>query len=117
MPRSRRNKVVSLTKVKKKGRVGKEEMVESVQQALTNYKRCFVVSFENMRTGPFKKLQGQMRDSKFFIGKNKVVQVALGRSPEEEPADNAHLLSKYMRGQVCVLFTNKTEKEIQAFLD
>ena len=117
MPRSKRNKVVSLTKVKKKGRVGKEEMVESIQQALTSYKRCFVLSFENMRTGPFKKLQGQMRDSKFFIGKNKVVQVALGRSAEEEPADNAHLLSKYMRGQVCLLFTNKTEKEIQAFLD
>lgn len=58
-----------------------------------------------------------MRDSKFFIGKNKVIQVALGRSPEEESADNTHLLSKYMRGQVCMLFTNKTQKEVQTFLD
>lgn len=117
MPRSKRNKVVSLTKVKKKGRSGKEEIVESIQQALTNFKRCFVLSFENMRTGPFKKLQSSMRGSKFFIGKNKVVQVALGRSPEEESGDNTHLLSKYMRGQVCLLFTNRTEKEIQTFLD
>ena len=117
MPRSKRNKVVSLTKVKKKGREAKEEMVENIQQALTNYKRCFVLSFENMRTGPFKKIQNQMRDSKFFIGKNKVIQVALGRSPEEETADNSHQLSKYLRGQVCLLFTNKTEKEVQAFID
>ncbi len=56
MPKSKRNKVVSLTKVKKKGREAKEEMVENVQEALTNYKKCFVLSFENMRTGPFKKI-------------------------------------------------------------
>ena len=56
MPRSKRNKVVSLTKVKKKGREAKEEMVESIQQALTKFKRCFVLSFENMRTGPFKSI-------------------------------------------------------------
>ena len=117
MPKSKRNKVVSLTKVKRKGREAKEEMVENIHKALTDYKKCFVLSFENMRTGPFKKIQNSMRDSKFFIGKNKVVQVALGRSPEEETADNSHQLSKYMRGQVCLLFTNKTEKEVQTFID
>ena len=116
MPRSKRNKVVSLTKVKKKGRSAKEEMVESIQQALSSYKRSFVISFENMRTGPFKKIQGQMRDSKFYIGKNKVVQVALGRSPEEESVDNSHQLSKFMRGQVCLLFTNKSDKELQSYI-
>ncbi len=31
---------------------------------------------------------------RFFLGKNKVMQVALGKSPETEPADNTHLLSK-----------------------
>ena len=98
MLKSKRNKVLSLTKTKKKGREAKEEMVETIQQAITNYKKAFVLSFENMRTGPFKKVQGLMRDSKFFIGKNKVMQVALGRTPEEETADNAHILSKYLRG-------------------
>ena len=44
------------------------------------------------------------------------MQVALGRSAEEEPADNAHVLSKYLRGQVCLLFTDKTEKEISQFI-
>ena len=73
MPRSKRNKVVSLTKVKRKGREAKEAMVENIHKALTDYKKCFVLSFENMRTGPFKKIQNSMRDSKFFIGKNKVV--------------------------------------------
>ena len=56
MPKSKRNKVVALTKVKKKGREAKEEMIEEIQKAVTTYKRCFVLSFENIRTGPFKKL-------------------------------------------------------------
>ncbi len=45
-------------------------------------------------------------DSKFFLGKNKVMGVGLGRSPEEEHADNSHILNKYLHGQVCMLFSN-----------
>ena len=52
-------------------------------------------------------------DSKFFLGKNKVVQVALGKSPETEVADNSHLLSKYMRSQVCLVFSNKSKDELE----
>ena len=60
-----------------------------------------------MRAGPFKTLQRDMReDSKFFLGKNKVMGVGLGRSPEEEHADNSHILNKYLHGQVCMLFSN-----------
>jgi len=33
--------------------------------------------------------------------------------PEEEPADNTHLLTKYLRGPVCVLFTNKGKEAIE----
>ena len=67
MPKSKRNKVVSLNKVKRKGREAKEELVENVHTSLNNYKQCFVLGFENMRTGPFKKIQNSMRDSKYFI--------------------------------------------------
>ena len=52
-------------------------------------------------------------DSKFFLGKNKVVQVALGKSPETEVADNSHLLSKYMKSQVCLVFSNKGKDELE----
>ena len=74
MPLSKRNKVVALTKVKKQGREAKEKLLESVQEAVENYKNIFVLSFENMRSGPFKHLAHTMReDSKFFLGKNKVL--------------------------------------------
>jgi mRNA turnover protein 4 len=57
------------------------------------------VSFTNIRSGPFKVVANNWReDSKFFLGKNKVMRVALGKKPEDEAADNTHLLSRYMRG-------------------
>ena len=91
MPRTKRQKVVALTKVKKQGKEAKGSWVEKVQEALDTYKNSFVLSFENMRSGPFRQIQLAMReDSKFFIGKNKVMRVALGNSSEDEYADNSH---------------------------
>jgi len=45
-----------------------------VQEAVDKYKNMFVLSFENMRAGPFKKIAYDMKeDSKIFLGKNKVI--------------------------------------------
>ena len=89
MPKSKRNKVVNLTKVKSRGREGKEELVEKVQDCVTEYDNSYVINFENMRSGPFKQLQNQMHETtKFFLGKNKVMIKALGKHPEDEFEDN-----------------------------
>jgi len=54
MPKSKRNKVVALTKVKTKGRAGKEDLVTKVREAVDGYKNAFVVTYQNIRSGPFK---------------------------------------------------------------
>ena len=99
MPKSKRNKVVNLTKVKKQGRDGKEALVEKVQDCVGEYENSYVLSFENMRSGPMKTLQQQMhKTSKFFLGKNKVMIKALGKHPEDEVEDNTAQLSRYLNG-------------------
>jgi mRNA turnover protein 4 len=124
MPKSKRNKVgksyifllvlisllVSLTKVKKKGKEHKGELVEKIHESLEKFKNCFALSFENMTTVPFRKIQDDWVDSKFYLGKNKVMQVALGRTPEEEPKDNFSRIGRKITGQTAILFTNKSEK-------
>ena len=118
MPKSKRNKMVNLTKVKKQGRSGKEQLVEKIQDAVGEFQNSYVVSFENMRSGPFKKMQHQMHDtSRFHLGKNKVMQRALGREPEDEVEDNTHRLSRYLSGQVALCFSNLSMKEFQAKID
>ena len=49
-------------------------MVEKIQETVEEYKFEYVVSFENIRAGPFKLLAHKLKsDSRFFLGKNKVV--------------------------------------------
>lgn len=48
----------------------------------------------------------------FFLGKNKVMQVALGRSKEEEYADDLARLSRDVSGSTGLLFTNKERQEV-----
>ena len=56
MPKSKRNKMVPLTKVKKHGKEGKAELVEKVQGCVEKYDHGYVLSFQNMRACPFKNM-------------------------------------------------------------
>ena len=59
---------------------------------------------------------GMNNTSKFFLGKNKVMIKALGRSPEDEVADNTARLTRYLTGQVCLAFSNLSPKEFERAL-
>lgn len=111
MPRSKRNKVVSLTKTGPKGRDLKTKYVESIRDAVDEYKNVFVFSYTNMRARPFKDIRVDWRDSRMFMGKNSVAKVALGRTPEEEYKDNLRHVGNKLEGNVGMLFTNKKKKE------
>ena len=78
MPLAKRNKVVSLTKVTPKTREHKEFMVTKVHTFMAKYKYVYVLTFENMSTNNFKSLRESLTDSKFLMGKNKVMGVAFG---------------------------------------
>ncbi len=54
-------------------------------------------------------------DSKVFFGKNKVVQVALGRSAADEHADNLHLVSSRLVGQCMLFFSNRPRDEVEEY--
>ena len=94
MPKSKRNKVVSLTKTKKKTKDHKTSLIDKIHKYVDSYERMYVFSYSNMRTNPFRLVQSQLSDSKFVLGKNKVIQVALGRDETTEYKKNIHFLTK-----------------------
>ncbi len=54
-------------------------------------------------------------DGRLFLGKNKLLQIALGRTPEDEYSDNLHQLSKLISGSVGLLCTNQNATNVEEY--
>ena len=94
MPKSKRNKVIPLTKTKKTiDKDKKVDLVDRIQNYLDEYSYVYVFKYKNMTNLPMQELRNYWKDSKFVIGKNKVIQIALGRSEETSYKTNSYLLS------------------------
>ncbi|KAM3922113.1 mRNA turnover protein 4 homolog [Leptodactylus fuscus] len=117
MPKSKRDKKVSLTKTAKKGLQVKQSLIEELRKCVDTYKYVFVLSVENMRNNKLKDVRNAWKHSRLFFGKNKVMTVALGKDPCDEYKDNLHKLSNCLKGEVGILFTNRTEKEVKEWFD
>uniref|UniRef100_A0A5B7BVW9 Ribosome assembly factor mrt4 n=1 Tax=Davidia involucrata TaxID=16924 RepID=A0A5B7BVW9_DAVIN len=114
MPKSKRNKSVTLSKTKKKGREHKESIVNSIREAVEKYSSVYVFTFENMRNLKFKEFREQLKlSSRFFLGSNKVMQISIGRSVADEIRPGLHKVSKLLRGDSGLYFTNLPTEEIQ----
>lgn len=114
MPKSKRNRAVTLSKTKKKGREHKEAIVNSIREAVEKYASMYVFSFENMRNLKFKEFREQLKStSRFFLGSNKVMQVALGRSVSDEIRPGLYKISKFLRGDSGLLLTNMPDEEVK----
>jgi hypothetical protein len=49
---------------------------------------------------------------RFFLGKNRVIAIALGRTKESESRENLHEVSKRLKGQCGIVFTDKPKSEV-----
>ncbi|XP_041944345.1 mRNA turnover protein 4 homolog [Alosa sapidissima] len=117
MPKSKRDKKISLTKTAKKGLELKQTLIEELRKCVDIYRNVFIFSVENMRNNKLKDIRTSWKHSRFFFGKNKVMMIALGRGPTDEYKDNLHKVSRFLKGEVGVLFTNKTKEEVQEYFD
>ncbi|XP_042435320.1 mRNA turnover protein 4 homolog [Zingiber officinale] len=114
MPKSKRNRPVTLSKTKKKGREHKEAIVNAIKEAVECYPSAYVFTFENMRNQKFKEFRDQLKsNSRFFLGSNKVMQLALGRSVADEVKPGIYKLSKFIRHDAGLLFTNLSKEEVE----
>lgn len=117
MPRSKRAKVVALTQTQKKTREGKSDFIQLVREKIEEHKSIYLFSYENMRTNKFKNVRMDFKtdDSRLFLGKNKLLQLALGRAPEDEFRNNLRHVSKLITGSVGMLITSRDDSMVQEY--
>nr|VDD36789.1 unnamed protein product [Brassica oleracea] len=118
MPKSKRDRPVTLSKTKKKGREHKESIVNGIREAVEKYSSVYVFSFDNMRNIKFKEFRQQFRhNGRFFLGSNKVMQVALGRSASDEIRPGIFKASKLVHGDAGLLVTDMPKEEVESLFN
>ena len=65
MPKSKRAKVVHLTKTDKKGKELSQKLFANVQEAADNFEHIFVFAVENMRNSYLKAVRAEFSDSRY----------------------------------------------------
>ncbi|KAI3994194.1 hypothetical protein MKX01_012451, partial [Papaver californicum] len=115
MPKSKRNRPVTLSKTKKKRREQKENIVDSIRKAVEDFNSIYVFSFENIRNLKFKEFREQLKSSSryiIFIYLGVFMQISLGRSVSDEIRPWLHKVSKLLHGDAGLCFTNLPKEEI-----
>lgn len=120
--------IVSLTKTAKKTREHKSNYIDTVREAIDQNDRLYLFSYENMRSNHFKDVRLHFRgnsnamdegegsgEGRLFLGKNKLLQIALGRSSEDEYSDNLHQISRILTGSVGILCTSQSPKDVEEY--
>uniref|UniRef100_A0A8R7QB91 Ribosome assembly factor mrt4 n=1 Tax=Triticum urartu TaxID=4572 RepID=A0A8R7QB91_TRIUA len=115
MPKSKRNRSVTLSKTKKKpGLERKGKVVTEIKDAIERHSSAYVFTFNNMRNQKLKDLRDQLKSSsRIFLAGKKVMQIALGRSPADEAKTGLHKLSKFLQGASGLLFTNLPRDDVE----
>jgi mRNA turnover protein 4 len=118
----RKSFTVALTQTAKKTREHKAGIIQDVRSKIDEHDSLYVFSYENMRSSKFKKIRMEFRApnmegkrSRIFLGKNKLMQIALGRTEEDEYSENLRHVSKLITGNVGLLSTSKPSKEVEEY--
>ena len=117
---------VPLTKTKTRStRDHKAEYIREIRDAVDNHEHVYLFSYENMRSSKFKDIRMHFRQkagedgmdmpSKIMLGKNKLLQIALGKSSEDEYADNLRHVAKEITESVGLLFTSRPPSEVEEY--
>ena len=126
MPKSKRATRVSLTRTTtKKTRDHKTKYVDMVRSAIDAADRVYLFSYENMRSTHFKDVRCHFRSSskkndtagggRLFLGKNKLLQIALGRTMADEYSNNLSQISTHITGSAGILCTSMAPTDVEGY--
>ncbi|KTW32592.1 uncharacterized protein T551_00077 [Pneumocystis jirovecii RU7] len=116
MPKSKKSKIISLTRTDKKGQEHKKKLFEDIRNCIDKYEYIWVFSVENMKNVHFKEVRREWKCSRFFVGRLRIIAKSLGITKDEEYRENLNELAKQLlHGNVGVLFTSESVPTVVDF--
>ncbi|KAE8210376.1 hypothetical protein CF327_g5750 [Tilletia walkeri] len=112
MPKTRRNKVVSLTKTVRKTREHKTSLIDRVRESAEKYPYIWIIRVHNSRATFMHEVRDLWKGSKIFYGKLKVLALALGDKEESELRTGLSGIAKRLHGSVGILMTESSPAEV-----
>ena len=88
-----------------------------MRAAAETFAAAYVFSLENLRSERFKELRASWADSRFFLGKNRLMALALGETPESAHRPALDALAADVHGAVGLLFTDRAAADVMAAND
>ncbi|KAJ4460515.1 putative mRNA turnover protein 4 [Paratrimastix pyriformis] len=114
MPKSKRETLVTLAKATRKGKERKQQIIEEIRSEIDDHNSLYVFHYENMRNSFLKDARSAL-NGRIFMGKNKVMMVALGRSAEEEHAAGLHTVAAHLTGDCGLFITDMPKEDVQKY--
>lgn len=105
-----------LTKTEKKGKEAKAKLMDQIRACATEYSHIYIFKVRNMRNVLFKDLR-VAATGRFFIGKNRVMGLALGKEASSECVEGGAEVASRLRGDVGLFFSNEAPDAVTQLLD
>ncbi|CAF1448880.1 unnamed protein product, partial [Didymodactylos carnosus] len=118
MPKSKRDQRLTLTKTKRKRGIElKQQLISKIHSNLDKYSSLYLLKVYNERNEKLHHIRQHFSDSQFFFGKNRVMSIALGRTPNREYLTNLSKITPYLLGKIGLMLTNRDKREIVEYFN
>lgn len=117
MPKSKRNKIVHLTQVKKKGKDHKEDLIKQLEENVAKFERVFVFDFDSVKSDRIMSLRVKLKEhGRIFAGRNSLATVTLRTIGTRTRTDFGELVEQIV-GHRGLLFTDLQRDKLVELLD
>ena len=113
MAKSHRARSVKLTKTRKLGMARKEALINKIRESIDEFDHIVSFQVRNVRSNFMREVRQHFQGKgRFYFGKNKLMQIALGRDPETEYKAGLAEMAQTLIGRCGLFFTNLPLDEV-----
>jgi len=112
MPKSKRERVVSLSKTRRKNEGRKDALISSIRDCVDKYERLFLLRVPFIKSKDMDMMRRRLEGRLYFL-KNTLFRRAICPDDDSEHAPGLTKVSEHLSGQIIAVFTSQTDEELK----